>query len=315
MPAKNFCKNCGEKLPYDNCEVCPSCKKNLDKISRYFFYYCPNCGKKFDDSHKIEDGICSYCGVRLKQWKKFYLTEFVSENSSLFVASSVFIALAIYFAQFELTVNKALFSYPIGDTQINFLDISVGASIFISILISSMIIKKILHKYWEFQLYRNDSITDAFASVKIIVFLTIFCLLVGGLFLYFYKTYHIVFLIFIGITALALALFFEYAIDKFLTYISIDKQRSNDLNNINYQIFLGIFCLIIFGIYRYFFSLTGGNEFSENFILFFRMFTFFVFIFLSLDYFIRLIPLSYRGIMFVYKFCKNRKLDESGNQH
>jgi len=299
-----YCKACGKHLDFENAEICPSCKTNLKKSYRYYFDYCPNCGKKLDLSDNQAIEICPQCGVRIIEKTEFSLTEFVSENSGLFVTSSIFIALAVYLSGFGQSINTTHFIVSTKTLTINIFEVAIGASIFLSILISSLIIKKMIIKFFQFRFSRTRNYLFSFAGVKVTVFLSLFCLLLGGLFLYFYSMYKIVFLIFLFVIAYSLAPYSLYVLYKIFDF----DMNAPDFQGRKKVIYLIVLCIcgsVIYFTSDYFMHHSSDNPIINLLFPFLGISLLITSFMIFIDLFILLISALYDVVKILHKKIKN----------
>jgi hypothetical protein len=274
MKLKNFCRACGNKLQFPDAEVCPNCKANFEKDFLYYFDYCPICGKKLSWKKGILVEICPECGVRINKKFEFYLSEFIIENASLLTISSIFIALAVYLTQIAASVNKTDYTYFYGSLQFNILDLSVGASIFLSLLISSVIFKKIIVEYFTVKLAKS---WYSLSGLKLTLIFTLFIFLFGGVFLYFYTTYKIVFSIFLLIVMISISPIIEIGLTKFFRRIIQTTEMMRSHEEPFYIFFLCGSTILLYLLYKLSsvngpIILLSGVIFIVGFITFFDFF-------------------------------------------
>jgi hypothetical protein len=278
MNLKNFCKACGKKLDFPNAEGCPNCSINFEKDCLYYFEYCPICGNKIDMSMGFPIEICPECGVRINRKFEFFFSEFIKENSSLLTISSIFIALAVYLTQIAVSVNKTDYTFLYSGIQFNVLDLSVGASLLLSLLILGVIIKKIVSEFFRIRVVNLAQRWYSISGLKITLIFTLFCFLFTGLFLYFYLTYKMVVLIFLIIIIFSVCPIIEMGLKKLFTNIIQKTEITRSHENHFYIIFLGGATILLYLLYTLSSSSTNAPIRLLSIVLFI------VFILILLDF-------------------------------
>jgi hypothetical protein len=143
MNERHYCPYCGYQFKYEIGELCPGCNKKTN-INPEWPHFCTICGNHFEVDHFFPISNCNRCGHSTKRSNDFNLKQTLIENSSLFVIFGVFIALSMYLFQFISIGNANIGFFSIGTTKIAILDITIGTSLFIALIILLIFLNDLL---------------------------------------------------------------------------------------------------------------------------------------------------------------------------